>query len=82
MSDTKSDFSDQIERHQLAWRNDPANGISPGAGWQNGKQRPWIFPTENGEQNLWPGIRSGSIAANSEMTENAGYSLKEIGTEK
>ena len=62
MRDTNSGFSEHMQNQQLAWRDDTTNTISPGLGWQNGKQRPWILPSEDWEQNLWAGIRSGTAA--------------------
>lgn len=49
-----------MARQQVRWRSDPKNNICTESGWQNGKQYPWILPSAMWEQNLWPGIRSGT----------------------
>ena len=60
MTEKKTAFDKLMEQRQIAWRNAPTNKINSGEGWQNGLQRPWILESDNWEQSLWPGIRSGA----------------------
>ena len=55
-----SPFVLQIRDHQIAWRRKSGTGICLDYGWQNGRRYPWTLPAAQWEQNLWPGIRSGT----------------------
>jgi hypothetical protein len=52
----KEAFDDQLERHQVAWRN--AHVRTSAFGTHARRRRAWILPEEAWEEGLWPGIRS------------------------
>lgn len=60
MAGKSKSFAGAMQDLQVAWREESGFVESKQWGWQNGRQYPWILPSEQWEQGLWPGIRSQS----------------------
>lgn len=68
-------FDEKAQEHQVAWRRDHV--FSREWGGQGGARHPWILPSEDWQEGLWPGIRSDS--ANSLPAYLAGTGVQRHG---
>jgi hypothetical protein len=72
MNEKHTPFDTWMQERQLDWRGKSENHIGSELGWQNGGQYPWILPSEQWEQSLWPGIRTGTSNSLPDYLERSG----------